>query len=86
MRKRKTYQPSKKKQKVNEPLATYKSKGIRIFNSFEEQAEYELQQMAVLSPEQILKQLRQFINIAYGMHGYDPENLPKKHFVKIITR
>ena len=59
---------------------------IRIFKSFEEQAAYELEQMAALTPEEILRQLRQFVNRAYGMHGYDPDKLPKKHFVKIISK
>jgi len=79
----------KKKEKpkeVNEPIATYGKRPIHIFNSFEEQADYELKQMAALSPEQILQQLRKFINIAYGMHGYDPNNLPKKHSIKIISK
>ena len=70
--------------KVNEPAAAYHKKQIQIFNSFEEQEAYELKKMAGLSPIEILQQLRQFINIAYGMHGYDPNNLPTKHSIKII--
>ncbi len=69
---------------VNEPQAFIKRE-IRIFASFEEQEEFERKQMQQLSPEERLMQMRQFINIAYGMHGYNPDNLPKKHTVKIIS-
>ena len=41
--------------------------------------------MAKLNPEEILKQMRQLINLAYSMHGYDPNNLPKKHTIKIVS-
>ena len=67
-------------------MAAYGTNHVRVFNSFEEQASYELSQLAALSSEQILQQLRKFINIAYGMHGYNPDKLPKKHFVKIISK
>ncbi len=69
---------------VNEPLVSYREKHFQIFNSFEEQAEWELKEMAKLSSIQILQQLRKFINIAYGMNGYDPDKLPKKHSIIII--
>jgi hypothetical protein len=75
-----------KKHKTNElkePAVVY-DREIHIFNSFKEQEDYELKQMAMLSPIEILQQLRKFINIAYGMHGYDPDKLPKKHTIKII--
>jgi hypothetical protein len=71
---------------LNEPVVSYPNRSIRIFKTFEDQAEYELIQMSALSPEQILLQLRKCINIAYGMHGYNPDNLPKKHTVKIMTK
>ena len=83
MAKNKTYKTKSGKPKVNEPLSAY-GRPMRIFKSFEEQEAYELKQMAALSSEQILQQLRKFINIAYAMHGYDPNNLPKKHFIKIV--
>ncbi len=69
--------------KLNKPQASYE-RPLQIFNSFEEQHDYELSEMAKLSGEEILKQMRQMINIAYGMHGYDPLKLPKKHDIKII--
>ena len=56
----------------------------QIFNSFEELKAYELNEMAKLSSIEILTQLRKFINIAYGMQGYDPNKLPIKHTIKII--
>ncbi len=71
--------------KVNDPTPSYNN-SFRIFNSFEEQEEYELKLMASYSPKQILEQMRMFRNTAYGMHGYDPNNLPKEHFIKIIKR
>ncbi|MDQ3110136.1 MAG: hypothetical protein M3R17_09590 [Bacteroidota bacterium] len=81
---------AKRKQKkdepneVNEPATEYNARNIIFFNSFEEQEEYELKQMASYSSLQILEQLRQSINIAYGMHGYNPEKLPQIHNVRII--
>jgi len=79
-------QKDKEDPKVNEPGTLYKSREIHIFSSFEEQEAYEMGKMAELSSQQILEQLYQFITIAYGMHGYDPNNLPNKHSVKIIKK
>jgi len=80
---------SKKKKKetneLKEPVVGY-GHNLVFFNSFEEQEEYELREMALLSPLEILQQMRKFINLAYGMHGYDPKNLPKKHFIKFPRR
>ena len=69
--------------KLNEPQATYQ-RPLQIFSSFEEQQEFELNEMSKLTGEEILQQMRQMINIAYGMHGYNPLNLPKKHDIVII--
>jgi hypothetical protein len=71
-------------QEVNEPAAEYRHRSFTFFNSFEEQEEYELKQMSLLSPVEILQQLRRFVNTAYGMHGYDPEKLPQIHTVRIV--
>ncbi len=73
----------KKKNEVNEPAVGYRRE-LKFFNSFEEMDEYDREQMAMLSPVECLEQLRLLINLAYGMHGYDPEKLPKTHNVKII--
>lgn len=73
-----------KKNTAKEPSALYK-RNLRIFSSFEEQQKYELIEMAKLKPEEILLQLRKFINIAFGMEGYDSQKLPKKHSIKIIS-
>ncbi len=85
MAKKKLYKAVTDESKVNEPIAALKASRIKVFKSFEEQAAYELKEMAALSSVQILQQLRKFINIAYGMHGYSPDSLPKKHFIKIIS-
>lgn len=70
--------------KVKEPIDIPKRE-FRIFASFEAQEEFELSQMQQLSGKERLIQMRQFINIAYGMHGYDPNNLPTVHTVKILS-
>ncbi|CAN5846139.1 hypothetical protein BH11BAC7_BH11BAC7_24990 [soil metagenome] len=74
-----------KNNQANEIAGKYKSREIKFFGSFEEQEAYELQQMALLTSQEILEQMRQSINIAYGMHGYDPDNLPQVHTVRIIS-
>lgn len=79
-----TKRKSKKINELNEPVAGYRTGKVAVFKSFEEQEEYELKQMAALTPAQLLEQLRKFINIAYGMHGYDPGKLPLKHSIRII--
>ncbi len=61
MAKKKTYKTKPKALKVNEPLAKYGENRIHIFNSFEEQADFELKQMAALSSEEVLKDLRKFL-------------------------
>jgi hypothetical protein len=72
-----------KKNEVSEPAVEY-GKELRFFDSFEEMDEYDREQMAALTPIECLEQLRCLINLAYGMHGYDPKKLPKKHSIKII--
>ena len=75
------------KSQVNERAAPYtplKNKHrLRIYKSFEEQEEDELSYRASLSPLERLEQLRKLIDLAYGIHGYNPNNLPKKHSIKI---
>ena len=75
----------KEPNKINEPLIKYGTSQVKIFKSSKEQEEFEIKQMASLSSLEILQQLRKFINVAYGMHGYDPNNLPSKHTIKILT-
>lgn len=72
-----------KKNKISEPSVPY-TKSLTIFNSFEEQAEYELKEMASFSSLEILQHLRKCINLAYGMHGYNPDKLPNKHHISNI--
>ena len=86
MPKKKAYKIKGKSSTVAEPNVAYEKRKVHIFKSFEEQEQYELTEMAELSSSEILEQLRRFINIAYGMHGYNPDNLPKKHSIKIISK
>ena len=72
------------KKKVSEPKSSYQKSTLRVFNSFEEQNLYELKEMASLTPLELLQRMRAYINLAYGMRGYNPENLPKKHFIRIL--
>ncbi|MBL7889647.1 MAG: hypothetical protein JNL24_08845 [Bacteroidia bacterium] len=69
---------------VKDDLVGYSDNKFRIMNSHEELDLYELKRMAGLSPVQLLTEMRQLINLAYGMHGFDPTDLPKKHSIKII--
>ncbi len=83
-----TKKKGNKNKELNEPLVPYvitEGKQVRIFKSFEEQEEYQLRQMAALSPIQCLEYLRKMINLAYGMHGYDPDKLPTKHKLRFRT-
>ncbi len=69
---------------VKDEFISYSEDKLRIMNSQEELELYELKRMAGLSPVQLLTEMRQLINLAYGMHGFDPHNLPSKHSIKII--
>ena len=57
MSKKKNYKTKTKEPKANEPVAAYGAKRIHFFKSFEEQEEYELIQMAALSPKELLNKL-----------------------------
>jgi hypothetical protein len=85
MAKKKTYKTIEKGNELNDSLIPYtEKKSIVIFKSFEEQEEYNRVQMAKLSPLERLQQLRKMINVAYGMYGYNPDNLPTKHKLTIL--
>lgn len=71
------------KNNLNEPIVPY-TRSLQIFHSFEEQEAYNLKEMASFSPLESLQHLRKCINLAYGMHGFDPNNLPKKHTISNI--
>jgi hypothetical protein len=73
----------KKNNKVNEPPASYSRPRLRIYSSFEEQANAERIYMASLDPLERLRQMRQMINLAYGMHG--PLKPPSRHNLRIIS-
>ena len=72
-------------QEAQEPSINYGKRTIRIYKSFEEQAEEELKYMASLSPLETLMEMRKMINLAYGLHGFDPNNIPKKHSIKLVS-
>jgi hypothetical protein len=76
----------KKNKTVEEPVVSYATRSIRMFTSHEEQAHFELEEMAKLSSIEILQQMRKLINLAYGMHGYDPSKLPQEHTIKIVKK
>lgn len=69
-----------------EPVNGYPKHSVKIVGSHSELDNESMEKMALLNPVEILQQLRQLINLAYGMHGYDPNNLPKKHTIKIIKK
>jgi hypothetical protein len=57
---------------------------LSFFNSQEEKEELDLMRMRNLSHEERMMEMRQCINVAYGMHGFDPSNLPQKHKITFI--
>ena len=65
-------------------MTPFTKKSILIFKSFEEQEDYNRLQMAKLTHLERLQHLRKMINVAYGMYGYDPNNLPTKHKITIL--
>jgi hypothetical protein len=78
----------KKKNRISsdakEPLMVYNANSVRVFNSFDHQADWERSEMAKLNGYECLLRLRQYINIAYQMHGFDPDSLPHNHSIKIV--
>lgn len=60
------------------------SNQLEIFKTIEEKNDFERISMSKLSSIECLQRMRKFINLAYGMHGFDPENLPKTREIKII--
>ncbi|MBY0427251.1 MAG: hypothetical protein K2Q22_16570 [Cytophagales bacterium] len=70
---------------AKDPQPEYLHSRLRFFKSFEEMNEYDAKQMAALSPLECLIRLRHNINLAYGMHGYDPENTPAIRHIQMIS-
>jgi hypothetical protein len=86
MKKKKDIKPPKKSNSnASEPKIAYEKKRIRIYHSFEEEAEDELKFMASLSPMESLQLMRKYIDNTYRMNGFNPENLPKKHKITIVS-
>lgn len=69
--------------KVEDIAALYQKTEIQVYNSYSDKLSQDLIYVAGLNPLQRLQQLRQLINLAYGMHGYDPENIPTLHRISI---
>jgi len=57
---------------------------LTFFASQNEQEEVEMLRFANLSPLERLQEMRQCINLAYGMHGFDPDNLPTQHKLTFV--
>jgi len=57
---------------------------ITFYNSFEEQEDDSRKQLAMLSSSELLLALRKIINMNFRLTGFDIDNLPKKHTIKII--
>ena len=56
---------------------------ITFYNSFEEQEEDRRRQQAALTTNELMLSLRKLINFNFGLKGFDIDNLPKKHCIKI---
>lgn len=64
MNNKKSYKEKKSAaSQANEPQAVYRNAKIKIFHSFEEQEEYELQKMALLTREELLNKLEKMRKI-----------------------
>lgn len=57
---------------------------LTFFKSIEDKNLDDLKAMRASTFEERMLQLRADINLAYGMYGFDPENLPTKHFLTFI--
>ena len=70
---------------VGEPSINYgNDRNFNFFSSFEERHVADLMEMANLSALERLKQMRTLINKNWAMHGFDWNDLSKKHSIKII--
>lgn len=59
-------------------------RSLNIYNSFEEQAEANRKEIAMLSSSELMTALRKIININFKLNNVDIYNLQKKHSIKII--
>lgn len=64
----------KKKNEVNEPAVEY-GRGLKFFNSFEEQKEYEIQEVLKQSPAQRIKET---VELILRVYGFTRESLRKR--------
>lgn len=61
-----------------------KNHKLKFYSSQEELDEAELKRMREMTPEERMREMRLHINLAYGLHGFDPNNLPTKHTLTFI--
>lgn len=71
-----------KKLEMNKPV----ERPQQVYNLFEDLETQELIHMLSLKPAQRFAELRRFINTAYRMRGYDPDSLPKKRRIVIVSK
>ena len=68
---------------VKEPIADYKTKRrIKVFTSFGEAEEYEIQQILKQNPED---RIRNTVDFILRIHGLTREEMAKRPFNKRIT-
>jgi hypothetical protein len=58
---------------------------FKIFKTKEDQENAEREYSASLTPLERLFVLRKMINNAYGMHGFEPNKIPKTRSLRIIS-
>lgn len=82
--------PAKKEAKKTAPKKLAMNKPVerpqQVYNLFEDLETQELIHMLSLRPAQRFAELRRFINTAYRMRGYDPDSLPKKRRIIIVSK
>ena len=66
MSKKKTYKSKTTPPEVSEPVATYETKRLHFFNSFEEMEEADARQMASINPLDHLKNVTELIKRIYA--------------------
>lgn len=71
----------KDENEVNDPMAQYGNR-IVIFNSFEEQEEYNAKVAAALTPLECLEHMRKLIIVGYRLNGIDMNKPPNTHSIK----
>jgi hypothetical protein len=75
---------NKNDKRATDPKISYEKKDrIVIFNSLEEQEEYNARVAASLSPVECLEHMRKLIDVGFKLQGIDVTDPPKKHSIVI---